>query len=49
MRGFIGIGEYKRVSSKNMVFLLERCIGRGIQQNEFGRYLSISSETTSIF
>jgi hypothetical protein len=44
-RRFIGIGGYKKgVSSKSKGFLLERCIGRGVQQKD----LSIFSEIRGI-
>jgi hypothetical protein len=49
IKGFIGIGGYKKgYLVKIGVFLLERCIGRGVQQKDFGRYLSISSEIRGI-
>jgi hypothetical protein len=55
--GFIGIGGYKKgYLGKNRGYLvkirffllLEICIGRGVQQKDFGRYLSISSEIRGI-
>jgi hypothetical protein len=48
IKGFIGIGGYKK-GYKNMgSFLLERCIESGVQQRDFGRYFSISSEIGGI-
>jgi hypothetical protein len=47
--GFIGIGGYKKVYLVKMgVLLLEICIGRGVKQKDFGRYLLISSEIKGI-
>jgi hypothetical protein len=49
-KGFIGIGGYKkRYLVKVGVLLLERHIVREVQPNNFGRYLSISSEIKDIF
>jgi hypothetical protein len=48
--GFIGIEGYKkRYLVKVGVLLLEICIGREVQPNDFGRYLSISNEIKDIF
>jgi hypothetical protein len=48
-RGFIGTKEYRKgYLVKIWFFLLEKCIGRGVQQKNFGRYLSIFSEIRSI-
>jgi hypothetical protein len=48
-KGFISIWGYKRgYLVKTWVFLLEICINRGVQQNDFRRYLSISSEIRGI-
>jgi hypothetical protein len=48
-QGFIGIGGYKKGYLVKIGFLLlERCIGRGVQQKDFWRYLSISSEIRGI-
>jgi hypothetical protein len=42
--GFIGIGGYKKEYLVKIGFLLlEICIGKGVQQKNFWRYLSISS------
>jgi len=49
-RGLYILRGIKWVSNKNKGFLLlERCIGRWVQQKDFGRYLSICSEIRSIF
>jgi hypothetical protein len=40
--------KIKGISSKNRVFLLEKCIGRGVKKKDFGRYLSISSKIRGI-
>jgi len=46
---FIGVEGYKKGYLVKIGFiLLERCIGRGVQQNDFWRYLLISSEIMSI-
>jgi hypothetical protein len=46
---FRGIGEYKKwYLVKIGDFLLEICIGRGVQKKDFWRYLSISSEIRGI-
>jgi hypothetical protein len=48
-KGFIGIGGYKKGYLVKKVFLLlEKCIGRRVQQKEFGSYLLISSEIKGI-
>jgi hypothetical protein len=47
--GFIGIRGYKNWYLVKIGFLLmEICIGREVQQNYFGIYLSISSEIRGI-
>jgi hypothetical protein len=50
IKGFITIGWYKKgyVVKIGGFLILKRCIGRGVQQNDFGRYLSISSEIRGI-
>jgi hypothetical protein len=48
--GFIGIGGYEKgyIVKIGIFPLLKRCIGRGIKQKYFGRYLLISSEISGI-
>jgi hypothetical protein len=49
IKGFIGIGEYKKGNLvKIVVLLLEIHIGRGAQHKSFLRYLSISIEIRGI-
>jgi len=48
--GFIGIEGYKKhYLVKVGVLLLEICIGREVEPNDFGRYLSISNEINYFF
>jgi hypothetical protein len=47
VRGFMGIGGHKKGYLVKIVVSF-RCNGRGVQQKDFGRYLSIYSEIRGI-
>jgi hypothetical protein len=47
LKGFIGIAGYKKGYLVKIVVSF-RCNGKGVQQKDFGRYLSICSEIRGI-